>query len=140
MPETDTIPVSASIASTGKGIRYVGKWAYCMSGAYETKTSGQQILDFTTGSGLIVGDFQLMGPCNYASPVNGAITIARIKFNDETVAFLKCDTEQEDMPAITVVKCIIPPLTKVLVAILSNEDTADELITMVFSGRVDGAE
>ena len=32
MPETDTIPVSASVASTGTGIRYIGDNAYAISG------------------------------------------------------------------------------------------------------------
>ena len=57
MPETDTIPVSASIASTGKGIRYIGDHAYAYSGAValDNTTDENTYLEFTSGSGYIVG-------------------------------------------------------------------------------------
>ena len=55
MPETDTIPVSASIASTGTGIRYIGDYAYAYSGIVQASGSDTTALDFTTGSGVIVG-------------------------------------------------------------------------------------
>ena len=59
MPETDTIPVSASVASTGKGIRYIGDYAYAYSGTDAiTAAAGETTkLEFTTGSGLIVAQF-----------------------------------------------------------------------------------
>ena len=59
MPETDTIPVSASIASTGKGIRYIGDYAYAYSGALVLETSLIDFLNFTTGTGFIVGKVQI---------------------------------------------------------------------------------
>ena len=59
MPDTDTIPVSASIASTGKGIRYIGDYAYAYSGALAAAGSpGTDYLDFTTGAGLIIANVQ----------------------------------------------------------------------------------
>ena len=55
MPDTDTIPVSASIASTGLGIRYIGDHCYAYSGEVNVANVELSLLDFTTGSGLIVG-------------------------------------------------------------------------------------
>ena len=59
MPETDTIPVSASIASTGLGIRYIGEHAYAYSGVNLLTNSETSYLDFTTGSGYIVGKIKI---------------------------------------------------------------------------------
>ena len=53
MPETDTIPVSASVASTGKGIRYVGTHAYAYSGSVGVDNNETTLLEFTTGTGYI---------------------------------------------------------------------------------------
>ena len=58
MPETDTIPVSASVASTGPGIRYIGDYAYAYSGLIETDNTISNLLDFTTGAGIIQGRVQ----------------------------------------------------------------------------------
>ena len=54
MPETDVIPTSASVASTGKGIRYIGDRCYAYSGEQTISASSREaVLDFTTGSNLI---------------------------------------------------------------------------------------
>ena len=62
MPATDTIPVSASVASTGKGIRYIGDYAYAYSGTIEVTGTTTEItmLEFTTGSGLIKAELRFM--------------------------------------------------------------------------------
>ena len=65
MPETDTIPVSASVASTGKGIRYIGDYAWALSGDIATSSTAYiEHLAFTTGSGFIVAEFNLIGGNN----------------------------------------------------------------------------
>ena len=58
MPETDVIPTSASVASTGPGIRYIGDHCYAMSGAITSTGSATgadtSYLNFVTGTGYIV--------------------------------------------------------------------------------------
>jgi len=49
---------------------------------------------------------------------------------------LKVDTENEDMPSITVWKTLLPPNTKVKCEVLSSEDTVTELFQNNFIGRV----
>ena len=61
MPETDTIPVSASVASTGTGIRYIGDHCYAFSGAVSASGSEQTLFDFTTGTGYIVATLTFNG-------------------------------------------------------------------------------
>ena len=70
MPETDTIPVSASVASTGLGIRYIGDYAYAFSGPVQNAGTGSAsttLLNFTSGSGIIVGtvDFTNTNPAGH---------------------------------------------------------------------------
>ena len=58
MPETDTIPVSASVASTGKGIRYIGNHAYAYSGIVAVDTNLTTLLDFSVDNNYIISKFQ----------------------------------------------------------------------------------
>ena len=54
MTEADVIQPSASVASTGKGIRYIGEYAYAYSGSLAVGTGAfEDLLEFTTGSGII---------------------------------------------------------------------------------------
>jgi len=124
-------------SSTGNSLNYIGEHVYALSGTFEAKTSSQVTLQFTTGSNsYIIGEFQMLGANNYASPINGSISICRIKYNEEIVAMLKVDTENEDMPSITVWKTLLPPNTKVKCEVLSSEDTVTELFQNNFIGRV----
>ena len=85
MPETDVIPTSASVASTGLGIRYIGDHAYALAGEYTADTTTQTVLDFTTGTGYIDGEFRLSGFADMGSPATGALAALRVKFNGVTV-------------------------------------------------------
>ena len=80
MPETDTIPVSASVASTGKGIRYIGNWAYALSGPVNVDNTETDLLNFTTGSGVIHATIQF----NYII-ISGDDFQYKVYFNDEEV-------------------------------------------------------
>jgi len=142
MPETDTISVSASVASTGKGIRYVGEWAYAYSGSYEANNAEQTVLDFTTGSGYIYGQIELFGGTNFNAPGDGAQTTGQVTFNGEVITILKNVTKYPSDGGQGGGKCkvVIPPVTRVVVKIDSNEDTATELCHVILTGRVYGAQ
>ena len=77
MPETDTIPVSASVASTGKGIRYIGDYAYFYGGANSASTTAENHIDFTSGAGFIVGRVYVNGSIESGSG-SGEITTFQI--------------------------------------------------------------
>jgi len=140
MPEPDAIPVSASIASTGKGIRYVGNRAYAYSGQYGTSNTEFTVLDFTSGSGLIVGEFTFNAAVRMSLVDVGAICAFSLKFNGEVIAKVKIDTNDKDMQSQGYQRIIIPPFTKVLVSVNCSENTDNEKITVTFTGRVYGAE
>jgi len=142
MPEPDTIPVSASVASTGKGIRYIGNHCYAYAGEHTANTTTATLLDFTTGSGYIVGEFRLAGFADMGSPATGALASMRVKFNGITV--LDFLTEGYDptnsLTYSNTAKTIIPPLTHVVCEADSNTTSSGVDGTISFIGRVYGAE
>jgi len=56
MPHTDVIPTSASIASTGLGIRYIGKHVYGYNEVALNNSTVSQF-EFTSGAGYIVATY-----------------------------------------------------------------------------------
>ena len=141
MPATDTIPVSASVASTGLGIRYISNWAYAYSGRFTVSTSDQTQLLFTTGSGVISGIIQAHGPVSEVTSQNGRISTWRIYFNDLIVAYIKADTTATAntvSTSPTVVNVIVPPRTKVEIIVDSNSTDSDFYNAVTFTGRVYG--
>jgi len=142
MPHTDVIPTSATVSATGLGIRYIGKHCFAYSGEYPSTTSAQTLLSFTTGNGYIEGTFVMFPSVKFSSPGAGGYSTMRVTFNGLIIAVIKGTT---DYPAETggnneQLTCIIPPLTSVLIEMDTNDDTADELIFVTFTGRVYGAE
>ena len=140
MPHTDTTPVSASIASTGLGIRYIGEHCFAYSGMFESSTSQQTALDFTSGSGYIIGTFQWNGFINSSDPSAGNNSTMFIYFNDVSITFLKTDTATEDNPTTVKETFLIPPFTRVVVYLDANETSSSLIGAANFTGRVYGAE
>ena len=140
MPETDTIPVSASIASTGKGIRYIGNYAYAYSGAYGAETAASTKLEFTTGSGVIVGVFQLNTPVSTGTGIQAST--AQVLFNEEAVARIKTlgSTSNQGFSSSQTQDLIIPPFTKVKIIVTSTDDQSGQLGSVIITGRVYGEE
>lgn len=140
MPHTDTIPVSAGIASTGEGIRYIGEHCYAYSGLYTASTTDNRIvLDFTTGSGYIIGRIQVNAAVDDDSGLY-AMSFSIIKFNDVGIAILATSNSAIDGPSVVYQPVVIPPLTRVT-ATLDNEGTAaDQYGSVTLTGRVYGAE
>ena len=138
MPETDTIPVSASVASTGTGIRYVGDYAYAYSGLVEVDNNETTLLDFTSGSGIITGKFQFF----YASSATHAYRYI-VYFNDLEVmnyrVFGSTDTNGEhQLPSF--VPIVIPPLTNVKATAENIGDASGNNQMGNLVGRVYGEE
>jgi len=141
MPHTDTIPVSASVASVGPGIRYVGNWAYANSGWLAVVTGADTLLlDFTSGAGLIKAE--LYWAFNYDQLENGKYFGVELKFND--LVIMQPRAEQRSTGAghgtelTDELKIIIPPLTHVVLNAQTDDDGTEA--GCVLTGRVYGAE
>ena len=135
MTEADVIQPSASIASTGLGIRYIGDYAYAFSGILGINNVETTMLEFTTGSGFIVAEFQFMycdvgsDDFRYNISLNGTPT-SRYSLNAGT---LQSNTN-------TPLNLILPPNTLVVCSAVNRTGASaqDQAVTM--TGRVYGAE
>jgi len=141
---------NASVVATGLGIRYIGKntseysHCYAYSGPYEAKADPQTVLELTTGSGFIVGEFQLNAAVSITNPSAGVRTLAIIYFNGETIAILQATSTTSSAPhtltPTTIQPVVIPPFTKVEVKVDSHDNESAQFSTVTLTGRVYGAE
>ena len=140
MPHTDVIPTSASTASTGKGIRYVGagnrQFAYAYSGIISVNNVETTLLEFTTGSGVIDTIIQFS---EFAALATSRDYRYKIYLNDLVVGGVGINSGLEPdvrIPAYL----ILPPLTLVKCTAQNtiDSDAHNQLATM--RGRVYGAD
>ena len=134
MPDTDTIPVSASIASTGLGLRYVGNWAYAYSGVVSVAGTELSLIEVTSGSGVIVAKILFA----YGSYGDNDFAY-RIYLNDIKIFSQRTDNATAPFAAnITAPQIIIPPRTKIKLTAenVVGGDTEDQLV--ILTGRVYG--
>jgi len=138
MPETDTIPVSASIASTGKGIRYIGKHCYANSGEISPNNETLTALEFSSGSGYILA-IAYWGVDMDDVDADAFVGLF-VNLNDELVFQAKGVSRQPydtSGPNAAYVEFIIPPFTQVKIEVGTDRTSAVNN-TVVLSGRVYG--
>jgi hypothetical protein len=131
MAKAEGIPPTASVVVPGLSLNYVGEYVYAYNNLGASTTSAN-IFKFTTGTGLIVGNVELNPQFNYSNGATG-FTRMRIKFNDTLIGLLfqeSSDFYRSHM------NLTIPPFTEVIIEVISSEDTAAEIITVGFTGRV----
>ena len=138
MTAADVIQPSASTASTGKGIRYGGQFAYGLSGTVAVGNSTITLLSFQAGAGVIQGIFNF----HRGSGANsGDDYLYKILFNgEELFEQLNSGFQSNVEGYIYPTRLIIPPLTIVTVTAINNDSSAANNIAVTFSGRVYGAE
>lgn len=136
MPHTDVIPTSASVASPGKGIRYIADWVYAYSGEIAVGSSGGEVtlLEDITGAGLIVGDYQFF----YGTSATDEF-IYRMYFNGIVGMSYMVTNLRESTPDVKI-GVILPPLTEIKLTAqnLSTDNARLQSATLI--GRVYGAE
>jgi len=137
MAEPDTIPVSASIATTGKGIRYTQNWIYAYSGVVDVGAAGEDVdtllLEFTTGNSVLKATVQF-----FYGEVNTSDFMYKVFMNELVVVqYVVAETLRQPDTAISL---IIPPHTtiKAMAANLSNATPLEQ--SVIITGRVYGAE
>jgi len=131
---------NASVAATGLGVRYIQDWAYAYSGTQQAATGDQTLLEFTSGSGLIVAKITCAGaiPTNGAGVASGVVSAFTLIMNGTEVARMKTETLQEDSPTYTTYPILFPPFTDVKLVVNSNGTAGSTSAIIV--GRVYGAE
>jgi len=136
MAEAEGIPPTASVASVGPGLRYVGDWVYALSGQLDDFSSYTTGLEFTTGSGIIRGIFQFDAMVQTSNTAAGDITLFKILINDVSVGITKLDGGQEDQPPTVKIPILLPPFTKVEVQYHGSVNSSDYPTFLRFTGRV----
>jgi len=134
MAEAEGIPPTASVASVGPGINYVGSWVYAYSGLIaSTGTEGTQIsiLEFTTGAGIIVAEFSC---CKSDSGAERGLFVVTLNGAIAAKQFFRTATASFDETFPMVFKIIIPPFTEV--QLLSGFENPPGDVTGSMTGRV----
>jgi hypothetical protein len=136
----EPVQPEASVVQTGLGLRYVGDRAYAYSGTYSSTNATQTILDFTTGTGYIVGEVTCNSAIDYSSGAidAGVITGFQLSLNGEVVALIKVESGNEDAPSYAAQTFIFPPQTLVQLEIIASGNNSSYLNTAHFAGRVYG--
>ena len=134
MAEASVQP-EASIASTGKGIRYIGDYCYAYSGSLAVNNVETTLLEFTTGSGFIRAIFQFYYPEIIADDYEYSIY-----FNDVVVGGHNVAESYRNMNPGLPMHFIIPPFTKVKGTAINQENTNSNNQQLVLTGRVYGAD
>ena len=133
MPETDTIPVSASVASTGPGIRYIGNWVYAYSGIIGVTATGgntDEFLNFTSGSGIIKARFYWA----YSETAADSLE-TNILFNETRVWASEGAHSASQNPMQIYVDLIIPPFTKVITSAENKSGATGRDINCTMTGQ-----
>ena len=133
MTEADVIQPSASTASTGKGIRYIGDHCYAYSGVISLTASAVDYLDFTSGSGYIIAKIKISADW---SGLSSNELYIQFYVNGELVMFER-DTGNNYVPGNLEWPIFLPPNTRLQVQLNAG---ASQEADVIFVGRVYGAE
>ena len=132
MPHTDTTPVSASIASTGTGVRYIGNHLFGLSGSLDANGTNTY-LEFTSGSGYARVAIQCYNNDSTSEQIKWVIT-----FNDITIIQFYQEGRGSAFRGQGVDNdLIIPPFTNVKITGDNNQQVFGSVVMV---GRVYGAE
>ena len=130
MAEAEGIPPTASVASVGPGINYVGSWVYAYSGTIPDGGSGSAastLLSFTSGAGLIVSQLSMI--TNSESNANVYIDL---QLNGSSV-FKGLSDDVPSLYGPFPVEIMIPPFTEV---VLKWGSSGSFIMTATLTGRV----
>jgi len=134
MVEAEGIPPTASVASVGLGIRYIGTdpmYCYAFSGSVAVNNVETVLLEFTSGSGLIRATFQFYYPEILTDDYEYSIY-----FNDIVVGGHNVAESYRNMNPGIPMYFIIPPFTKVKGTAINQETTDNNNQQLVLTGRV----
>jgi len=118
------------------GLSTIGEHIYGYSGTFPATTDPQTVIDTNTGKGYIIGEFQLNAAVNSTNPSSGSATLALMTFNGVTVSIIKSEANVDDLPNNVTQKVLIPPYTRVVITIESNDAQSAQFATVTFVGRV----
>jgi len=136
MAEAEGIPPTASVASVGPNLRYVGQFAYGYSGRIAVGNSEILLMDFITGSGLITAKVQFFYAVDTSQNPNFAYTI---KINGAVVSKYVVNGSSTYTSANNPVFLVIPPESHIELIAQNVEDSSTLTQSALITGKVHGA-
>ena len=131
MAEAEGIPPTASVASVGPGIHYIGNFVYAYSGEINVANVEFDLLDFVTGSGFIVGDVEF----NMVS-LAGDDYVYYIYLNELKAQGYNVQLHDRRSKPDTWLRILIPPFTRVRCTALNVSDSSSNAQLVSLTGRV----
>jgi hypothetical protein len=139
MAKAEGIPPTASVASVGLRLNYIGtdpQYCYAYSEMKQVSSSDVLHLDFTSGAGFITATFTALAAVLPGTLSDGVASMFKIEFNGLILATAKVDSLQEDMPTVVKFPLIIPPFTVVEINCESEGSTSNMKTSCQLTGRV----
>ena len=129
MAKAEGLPPTASVASVGRGIRYIGDHCYAYSGVISLTASAVDYLDFTSGSGYIIAKIKISADW---SGLSSNELYIQFYVNGELVMFER-DTGNNYVPGNLEWPIFLPPNTRLQVQLNAG---ASQEADVIFVGRV----
>jgi len=134
MPEG--VGYSGSVAGTGLELNYIGGHCYAYSGKYNAENTDQTVLSFISSKEYIIGTLKFNGFIHDATPGTRNFSNCTVNFNGITVALMTVGPSDADAPHSEDTILLIPPLTNVEVLVDSLNQSDNNYITVLFTGRI----
>ena len=132
-------PIGQSNSFTGKAeaLEIVGDFAYAYNQSEMTNTP-LTVFEFTTGNYLFVGEVEFVGPISFAAAqvASGGIAGLSIALGGNVIAYVKSDSEREEMTIPSSYSLIIPPYTDVKLETLNIENNSTYVQSIGITGRL----
>jgi TPP-dependent indolepyruvate ferredoxin oxidoreductase alpha subunit len=123
-------------AGTGSSINYVGEFAYAHSGLIDVDNNVTNLIDFTSGSEILVATIQNF----YAGVSTGSQPNPNVqfqtKFNGEVITSYVTFDSATDNAVKNELHMIIPPFTRVTLTGINAETTATIQLLAIISARI----
>jgi len=132
MVEAEGIPPTASVASAGQSILYLGDYAWCYTGGIGVINSATTVLETQSAEGILVAEVLL----NYIFVGANDQMEWQVYLNDILIAGAK-----DSGPAVYTefnnpIKLILPPFTKLKVTAKNASSATSRAMGVILTGRV----
>ena len=132
MLKAEPLPPDASIASTGKELRYIADYAYASSGKVPCDNSGATILEFISGTGFLLANIEIFNWGDVS--LNEDMSFLFI-VNDQDIAYIRIGSATQFTRS-NPITMLIPPFTKFKASGINEGGSSANNLSVMLSGRV----
>ena len=126
--------VSGGFTGPAESLEIAGEHAYAYSGLYPASQTSVQVLSFTSGNFILVGQFELHGFVDQDNPGSRTGGLSQISFNGTRIVILS--TVAYRSPMFDKVQVVIPPYTEITATIDAEADQANMFGALTLVGRI----